>query len=354
MMALGFVRKSEDTFLLYIFERSQDGYSLLEKKELKPGDAYLTDLTGRLDIIYLDVPSKHIHYRILKLPFSDREKINDIIPFQLEGMIAESIDSIVYDFMILDKVEDNFRIVVVFALRDYLKQMLDTLSIHGIRPEVITSVESFRALSEGSAEKLALAGSEALSEETAVQTMTLIFATQTINLAQGELSYRKDVERAKRHFRVTAVLVLVLAVLLAAHFLLDAGNMRMREKGLKQDMIKMYSRLIPGDKKIIDPLYQLKSQMKQIEWKNQEINDTRPLAVLDKVAESWKSGRSAESIKITPDLITLTGEAESAGEVKAIADSLPFENSSKPVIETKQTSGGKTGYTIQIKIGKGQ
>lgn len=346
---LGFVEKQNGSYFLSTFENRQRALSFNEGTELRADDPYVAGLIGRIEKIYLAVSPKDIHFRVLKLPFAEREKIADIIPFQLEGMTIESMENIVFDFAVIDRAGDEYRVVVAFMYKQVLRRILDELAGFNIRPEVITSLEAFPALSRKSIQELAGAGPLSLPEPDRIDIMREILRSDTINLARGEFTYEREREQAGRYARVAVSLVLIIALLLAAHFILDIRNVRTEERKIRQDMVTLYSQVVPGDKKIVDPLYQLKAQLKQISGKYEEMNDANPLPVLESIARTWKSGRSLESIRITSDSMTLTGEAENAGEVEALADSLLPKDGPKPVIETRQASGGKTGYTLQIK-----
>ncbi|MGW8272945.1 MAG: hypothetical protein ACWGN7_06105, partial [Thermodesulfovibrionales bacterium] len=153
----------------------------------------------------------------------------------------------------------------------------------------------------------------------------------------------------KKYMRITGVLITLVAILLATHFLMTVRNTIAMEKALRHRMAKMYTQLVPEDRKVVDPIYQLRAQMKQMTWKREEINDAQPLDVIAGIARVWNKGWALESIAVSRDLITATGDAANAQEVQAIAAALHKEIGAEPVVETKQTSEGRTGYSLQMK-----
>lgn len=346
---VGFIEIRDGKPLIHTFEKINGGYSFFESREFRENDAYLSGLIEKLDRVFFEMPFEDLHFRILKLPFTDRKKVEDIIPMQLEGMVSDSIKNIVYDFLVLGETDGQYRIAVVFSLKEAVKKYIDLLSGFGVKPEVITSVEGFSAFSSGSLESLFEGSQTRVDGEERLRIMAEMIGVNTVNLARGEFSFRKAVEKARGLFRVTIALYFAVCLLLAAHFLIDVGNAAKRERELKKEMTKFYTTLIPDAGKVVDPLYQLKSKVKQIEGKNAEVNDVRPLRVLESISRTWVPGRAAESVKVSGDLITVSGEAQNADEVSSIADTLAAEFGVKPVIETKQVSGGKTGYTLQMK-----
>jgi len=348
-MIAGFIEIRESGPVLHAFEKNNGSCSFIESRDLQDSDAYLKGLIEKLDRVFFAIPLEDLHFRVLKFPFTDRKKIEDIIPMQLEGMVSGSIKDIVYDFTVLGKTDDQYSIAVVFAMKEAVKKHIDALRAFEIRPEVVTSPEGFSAFTAGSLDPLLEGKAVDTNDEDRLKLMAEMIGADLINLARGEFSFRKDVEKARSLSRVTIALFFAVCVLLSAHFLIDMGMSSRKAGKLNEDMIKFYTTLIPGAGKVTNPLYQLKAKIKQIEAKQAEINDVRPLQMLKTIARTWTAGQSAESIKINTDLLTVSGEAGNADEVKSIAQGLENELGVKPVIETKQASGGKTGYTLQFR-----
>lgn len=344
---IGCVEIVGDAMSLHIFEKSHGEHVYVDTVRLEPSGA--DQVPRDLERVVLCLPPDSLHFRILSFPFAEREKIGEVLPLQLGGMISYGLDSIVSDFHVIERTDQGFRVLVVFAMKDVLRKVLSTLERLGIRPEVITSVVVFEALSRGSLDSLlgpeieTARGVERLSE------MGRMLSSSVINLARGEFFFRKELQVAKKYMRITGVLITLVAILLATHFLMTVRNTIAMEKALRQRMAKMYTQLVPEDRKVVDPIYQLRAQMKQMTWKREEINDAQPLDVIAGIARVWNKGWALESIAVSRDLITATGDAANAQEVQAIAAALHKEIGAEPVVETKQTSEGRTGYSLQMK-----
>jgi len=191
-----------------------------------------------------------------------------------------------------------------------------------------------------------------LGQDEKVEAMSRILAQGSINLAKDEFSYSGQMERVKNYLKYSAILLAVLSVLLSIHILLDIRNISVNEKRLKENMTDIYRMTVPGDKKIVNPLYQIKSRRKLVEQKAGELNDARPLNVMSSVAEVWDGESMVDSLSITGDLITLKGEAAGVGKAQSVADDLKKTFRGDATVETKQLPGGKTGFTVQIKLSK--
>ncbi len=349
-MTAGFVEKKEGRFFLSLFDNKQNGFSFREKRELQSGDAYLSGIIEKMDTIYLNVPLQSLHFRVLALPFSDKNKIRDIIPFQLEGMTVESIDEIVYDFEVLGKDDDKFKVAVVFANKKVLKGLYDSIAEYGIKPNVITNIDIYEALSSASARSLSEA--EELKEPESQNVMASALSRHVIDLARGEFFYRGDIEKAKGYLKFSLFLAFIIYILLSLHLVIDMKNISSNNDHIRNEMNELYRQLVPGEGKIVNPLYQLKSHRKQIELRAGELKDVQPLEVLRSISEIWNKTGVADSLMIASDLITIKGEAASVRDVQAIADSLGSKIIGQANIETKQSAGGKVGFTIQIKRDK--
>lgn len=346
---IGCVEIAGEAMLLHVFEKRQGEHSYVDTVRLeRPGaDQVPRDLQS----VVLSLPPDSLHFRILSFPFAEREKIEEVLPLQLGGMISHGIDSIVSDFHVIERSDQGFRVIIVFAMKDMLRKVLSSLERFGIKPEVITSLVLFDALSRGSLDSLLGPEIETTRGVERLKEMARMLSSTTVNLAKGEFFFRKELQVARRYMRITGILATVVALLLVTHFSLSIRNTVAMEKALRQHMTKLYTQLVPEDRKVVDPIYQLKAQMKQMTWKREEINDARPLDVLSGIARVWNKGWALESVAVSRDLVTVTGEAANAQEAQAVAAALHEEIGAEPVVETKQTSEGKTGYSLQLKRG---
>ena len=84
------------------------------------------------------LPDTHVFYRNLTLPFKDKKKQREVIPFELETGIAFPIEDAVMDFTPADHANAG-EILVVFAQKPMIKELLDPFERLGIFPEVLTS-----------------------------------------------------------------------------------------------------------------------------------------------------------------------------------------------------------------------
>jgi type II secretory pathway component PulL len=125
------------------------------KTDSIPGDTrgemllkLLETLAQKIDITGVDCfvsfPSGDVSYRSLLVPFKNKKKIKQILPFELEPLIPGSVDELALDFMTLepqvespDEENEETNLVAAAVNRSLLASFESCLKRGGISPEVI-------------------------------------------------------------------------------------------------------------------------------------------------------------------------------------------------------------------------
>ncbi len=99
--------------------------------------AQTMDLTGVS--CYVSFPSGDVSYRNLVVPFKNKKKIKQILPFELEPLIPGSVDELALDFMTLEAVqeEEETRLVSAAVNRSLLTSFESCLKRGGVSPEAV-------------------------------------------------------------------------------------------------------------------------------------------------------------------------------------------------------------------------
>ena len=93
------------------------------------------DLSGAETIV--SVPPKFISYRNFQVPFKDRKKIRQVLPFELEPVLPFAVDDLIIDFQIIHPAEKT-DILVSVAQRDEIHSILAALRQFGLEPYMLT------------------------------------------------------------------------------------------------------------------------------------------------------------------------------------------------------------------------
>lgn len=115
------------------------GERLLRMLELLAQKMDLTDAA-----CYVSFPSGDVSYRNLTVPFRNKKKIKQILPFELEPLIPGSVDELALDFMTLDpgfqepgQEDQETRLVAAAVNRALLSSFEACLKRGGVNPETI-------------------------------------------------------------------------------------------------------------------------------------------------------------------------------------------------------------------------
>jgi len=95
------------------------------------------DLAGAA--CYVSFPSGDVSYRSLVVPFKNKKKIKQILPFELEPLIPGSVDELTLDFMTLDSVqeEEETSLVAAAVNRSLLTSFESCLKRGGVSAEAV-------------------------------------------------------------------------------------------------------------------------------------------------------------------------------------------------------------------------
>jgi hypothetical protein len=97
--------------------------------------------TGKADIVTSAISSDFVVRRLLELPFSDRRKLHQVVPFALEEHLPFPVDDAVVAFTRVGGEAESTLVIAALARKIELKQHLDLLARVGIDPRTVTLSE---------------------------------------------------------------------------------------------------------------------------------------------------------------------------------------------------------------------
>ena len=110
---------------------AQDGMQPEENlKTLLATDAFQSDR------FVAQLPDKAIFFRSLSMPFKDRKKIRQTLPFEMEAMVPLPVEELVTDFMATDS-SDGARVLTASATTESIGEFLAVLQTCGIVPDLL-------------------------------------------------------------------------------------------------------------------------------------------------------------------------------------------------------------------------
>lgn len=326
----------------YIFRSGDGGFELeRELKEMLP--ALSRSVLAGVDEFYLNIPLNALSFRILELPFKDKEKIRKIVPIELEGLLLSGQGEPVFDVVPLE----GRKVFVVFLDSARLRQVITGLNSSDIDPRVVTSYSLRAALKKG-ADEIAgyLMAPDEMSRDERLHAMKEEARSPLINLRTGPVAYTKDTEGIKKKLRVTASLSLILALLVNMFLLYRTMNYRRESSVIRSEIRSIYTTLFPEEKRISDELYQMRSHIKSAKDRADAFAGVHALNFLKEVSKKMAGGIVFNEVSISAETVTMKGETasmESLGKAKEALTSLLNEIK---ISDLKNSPEGKTVFTL--------
>lgn len=92
----------------------------------------------RSDTCHVTIPDELVSFRNLKMPFLDRKKIQQALPFEIETMVPYASDDLIIDFSVHNRsTQDNSELLTVFSRKDAIADLLESLRGFGISPDIL-------------------------------------------------------------------------------------------------------------------------------------------------------------------------------------------------------------------------
>lgn len=346
-MKTGFIDWTESRLNFYVYQKVAGQYNLIDSSSLplegEPDIEALKSIAADdCDTIYLSIPLNLLALREQDFPFSDRDKIRDTIPFELEGILLGNVSDYIIDHIVIESFDISSRVLAVCLEKSKLKKIIHRFSSADLEPKVISSLDL--RLSEGK--------SDALIEETTSDTEIRAEAagkeilSRTINLRQDELAYTGDVDKFIRNLRVTAVLVLLCLLVFAANTTFRLTTLKKEYASLKNEIHGVYRRVFPEDKKIIDPDRQFKGKMNELIKKKAALGGIPVLDILRDIAVRNNRKITLHEFNADGKNFVLKGTAKSFEDVESLKNDFASVFKDVKVADSGATADKKINFTI--------
>jgi len=338
----------EDRTAIYLFHESGEGYDCENSLDYTSQ----AEVSG-VDEFYVSIPASFLNFRILNFPFSDREKIRKVLPIELDNLVLGGSGEIVFDIIVRSGDDASADVLVVYTDKSAMNKILEALAHRNIDPRVVTSID-LQTVGSGTggfpqnlAEQLLIPPLWNESDRIAYAQQEIL--KPGINLRTGQFAYRKDVEKIAKALKLTVALGFVLAFVIHANILFQTVTTKKESADIAKEMRVAYSSIFPGEKKVIDDLYQLKSHIKEIGEKNDALTGVGALQVLAELSKRMESQIVYNDIQIEKGLVKLKGEARSADDLTKMRTKLSEFLSGVSVSDVKPTAQGKILFTVVAK-----
>lgn len=345
-----FIDIAENEINTYLFEAKGGGYVISEsKKYLLPAkyDFSLDAVPEDIENAYVSLPMSYLNFRLIELPFSGNDRIREILPFELDGVILGGAESVVFDSLVIGPLGDKYQVLAVYIEKVSMRKLLETLRSCGIDPVFVTSIELRPALKDFNLTKLL--SPAGLEEEDRTALALEEVKAPSINLRKDEFLYTRDIKRTRKSLRVTTVLLILIALILAGDAAFKIISTRTEIAAIKNDVRKQYQEIFPGEKNVMNELYQLKSHMKELTGKEGLFVGVKPLDLLDKLSQIDRQGTVINEFSVDKANITIKGETQSLGDIQQLQNKLKNAFDDVNISDSKASAQGRMLFTITAK-----
>lgn len=334
----------------YIFKRKKGTYEVSDIKRYAKDEKHpfsLDDIPRDIDTSYLSLPLSSLNYRLIDVPFADKNKIREVLPFELNGIILGGSDRVIFDDIIVGSTSNTNQVLAVYVDKDYIRNILDKCTSFSIDPEFITSIELKSIGKDFSLERLL--SPVKIDDIDRIPLALEEIKAPTINLRRDEFTYTRDIEETKKSLKITVILTTLIMVIIAAGLLLKIISTRTEIGDIKKEMRKEYQELYPQEKNIVNELYQLKAHMKELKEKEQLLIGVSPLNLLMNLSRIDKHNTFFNEVSIQNKTITLKGEAPSLSDIQHIKVGLEQFFDEVTISNSKTSASGAMIFSITAK-----
>ena len=304
-----------------------------EAKRSSPTVENLEDLLKALDRnrdlrLYISLDAFSLRKTVL--PYLDRDKMKEILPFEMEGLFLGPSSALVFDFCPIRPAEKGTE-CLVFALKKetaekniapFVKAGLNIVSLSPLWDDRLAEY----GLDEGA------------------------FYKTTLNLVPsgltGEKKKRKamDVYQTVFIYAIAVLLVFILGLSFRYYLILK------KEAGMKKEVSAVYASLFPGQKMPPELYYGVQSKLVELKQNYRVFKGIEVLDILKSVSESSREGVRVKEINMDGNKATLKGEGADYSAVEQLRNNLKKSFGDVQLLETRSMPDGKSGFAIEVTV----
>jgi type II secretory pathway component PulL len=118
---------------------------------------------------------------------------------------------------------------------------------------------------------------------------------------------------------------------------------------LRNEMRKEYQDVFPGEKNIMNELYQFKSHMKELQGREDAFIGVNALGLLLKLSQVDRRGTVINEVTMDRDNLAIRGEAPSLSDIQQLQDKLKNMFDAVNISDSKASAQGRMMFTITAK-----
>jgi hypothetical protein len=117
-----------------VYEQERAG----DEADLSGAIARIVAAAGKPDIVISGLPGEFVAKRLLTLPFTDRRRLQQVVPFALEEHLPFPVDDAAVAFARVGREGADTLVIAALARKDDLRAHLELLARGGLEPKIVT------------------------------------------------------------------------------------------------------------------------------------------------------------------------------------------------------------------------
>jgi type II secretory pathway component PulL len=338
---------------LYVLDT--DTGRMLEDIEVvlnEAGDVDIKGQPGKTESCLLGLPLEMLNFRVLELDLSDIERIREVLPFELDGLLLKDSSDLVMDAVMLGGEGGRYRVLAVYMEKERLANLLGGLARAGFEPSAATSLDLIHFLrSRLTEEELVRRLAESLKAEKGDERVEAAWDEMsgcTVNLRRGELSYTKEIEKTKLSLLKGAALCLAIALVFSGDIGIRISRANKEAAHIEQGIIKTYCALYPKEemKGIQGITYRMKSHLAELRKKEAAYRGVSPLRLLAQLKNVRPPEVDFSDVTLDTEHVMLKGEAPSLSEIEQLKAGLDAVLDDVKISSAEQSASDRVVFTI--------
>ena len=347
---IGFIDWTEGKLSLYVFKKKGSQYTHVDTLTVPVNEelnqSFLASVVKpNIEQVYLSVPINLLTLRELRFPFSDKNKIKETIPYELEGILLGSVSDYSIDCIITDISDSGSNALAACMEKTKLRHVIDLFLSVGLEPLVITSLDlrlyskNINMLFEG----------PTLGEGIRAEAAREELVNLSINLRQNDLAYKGDIERIKKSLRLTGVLVFLILLIIGSYAAIKLITLKKDNALITKELNAIYHSAFPADTKIADAVRQFKGNLHSLKEKKTILVGIPVLDILLDIANHKNKNITLNELNIDEENMLIKGTGLSFENTDEFKNALSSSFADVKVVDSKSSPDKKISFSIIMK-----
>jgi type II secretory pathway component PulL len=142
------------------------------------------------DTVVSTLPGKLVSHRVFFLPFRDRKRLNQTVPFELEAQVPFGLDDVIVDYQVIHRDRSGTTVLAALVQKEDLEAHLAALKSAGIDPKVVdfaplSSLNALRVLAKDLPGTFAFIDFGASTADVLLYRNQALVGLRTVSLSRG-------------------------------------------------------------------------------------------------------------------------------------------------------------------------